>query len=67
MTKTRLSVVFAAAVLLMLIRVDFWWWGEVSPPVLFGWLTAPMLYHLGIWFSGWMLVLYAANHLWTDQ
>lgn len=67
MTTPRHVFVFGAAVLLMLIRVDFWWWGEVTRPVLFGWLTVPMLYQLGIWAAGWLLVLYSTDRLWSDS
>lgn len=62
----RHALVVAAAALLMILRVDLWWWGEATPPVILGWLTVPMLYQLGIWFCGWLLVLYTANHLWSD-
>jgi hypothetical protein len=51
----------------MILRVDFWWWNELSPPVLFGWLTAPMLYQLGILLCGWALAVYAARNLWKDD
>ena len=51
----------------MILRVDFWWWNEVKPPVLFGWLTVPMLYQLGILLCGWALAVYAAGHLWKDD
>lgn len=63
----RHALVFSAAALLMIVRVDFWWWGDPSPALVFGWLTVPMLYQLGIWLGGWALVLYTASHLWRDS
>lgn len=57
--------VFASA--LMILRVDFWWWNDIMPPVLFGWLTVPMLYQLGIFACGWWLAVYAAGNLWKDE
>lgn len=64
---TRHTLVFGAAALLMIIRVDFWWWGDAGAPLVFGWLTVPMLYQLGIWLCGWLLVLYTAGRLWSDS
>jgi hypothetical protein len=66
MTTPRNLFVFGAATILMIVRVDFWWWGEATRPVLLGWLTAPMLYQLGIWAAGWMLVLYASRGSWSE-
>lgn len=65
--NTRAAFVFAAAAALMVLRVDFWWWDRIMPPVLFGWLTVPMLYQLGILVCGWALAVYAAGHLWRDE
>jgi hypothetical protein len=66
MTTPRHQFVFGAAVLLMILRVDIWWWGDAMRPVLFGWLTVPMLYQLAIWVCGWLLVLYSTDRLWSD-
>jgi hypothetical protein len=65
--NAKLLAVIAAAVALMILRVDYWWWNETMPPVLFGWLTVPMLYQLGILVCGWALAVYAANNLWKDE
>jgi hypothetical protein len=65
MTRPRHAFVISAAVLLMILRVDLWWWGDVSRPVFLGWLTVPMVYQLGIWAAGWLLVLYTTDHLWS--
>jgi hypothetical protein len=65
--NTRAVMVFGAAAALMVLRVDVWWWDRVMPPVLFGWLTVPMLYQLGIFLCGWALAVYAAGHLWRDD
>jgi hypothetical protein len=48
-------------------HVDFWWWNELKPPMLLGWLSVPMLYQLGILLCGWALAVYAAGHLWKDD
>lgn len=63
----RVAGVVAAAVALMILRVDFWWWNQVMPPVLFGWLSVPMLYQFGILLCGWALAVYAAGHLWKED
>lgn len=47
--------------LLMIVRVDFWWWGEDMPPVLFGVFNLPMIYHLLIFVAGWALVVATTN------
>jgi len=59
-------IVYLLAAILMIIRVDFWWWGKEMPLVLFGWLSIPMLYQFGIWVAGFLLVLYVANYIWTE-
>jgi hypothetical protein len=63
----RGSAVAVAAAALMILRVDVWWWNQVMPPVLFGWLTVPMLYQLGIFLCGWALAVYAASNLWRGD
>jgi urea transporter len=65
--SAKLAAVIVAAAALMILRVDFWWWNERMPPVLFGWLTLPMLYQLGILLCGWALAVYASNNLWKDE
>lgn len=65
--KRREKIVYLLAAILMFVRTDFWWWGKETPLILFGWLTAPMLYQFGIWLAGWMLVLYTANRIWTEN
>jgi len=59
--------VYLLAAVLMVIRVDFWWWGQEMPFVLFGWLSLPMLYQFAIWLVGYILVLYTAQVLWADD
>lgn len=62
--KGRAEVVFAAR---GLNRVDFWWWGEEMPLVVFGWINVPMLYQFGIWVAGFALVLYTVKYIWVDE
>ncbi len=50
--RNRERLVYVLALILMIIRVDIWWWGEEMPLVLFGWINVPMLYQLGIWVAG---------------
>ena len=61
------AAVAVAAAALMILRVDVWWWNQIMPPVLFGWLTVPMLYQLGIFLCGWALAVYAAGNLWRSD
>ena len=59
-------IAYLLAAILMIIRVDFWWWDKEMPMVLFGWINVPMLYQFGIWVAGFALVIYVANFIWTD-
>jgi hypothetical protein len=63
----RRRIVYLLAAALMVLRVDLWWWGEPTPPILFGWLTAPMLYQLGVWAAGYALVIYTARVIWPAE
>ena len=64
--RKNIWIVYLLAAILMIIRVDFWWWGQEMPLVLFGWLSIPMLYQFGIWVAGFLLVLYVAKYIWTE-
>lgn len=59
-------IMFVVFIILLIIRVDWWWWGAKIEPFIFGWLTFPMLYQLGIWFVGWIVVLITCKYLWSD-
>ena len=63
----KLLIVYVIAALLMIVRVDYWWWGKDMPMILFGWISLPMLYQVGIWLAGYLLVLYVATKIWTDE
>ena len=63
----KVLVVYLIAALLMFVRVDYWWWGEEMPLILFGWISLPMLYQAGIWLAGYSLVIYVATKIWTDE
>ncbi len=65
--RNRERSVYVLAVILMIIRVDFWWWGEEMPLVVFGWINVPMLYQFGIWVAGFALVLYTVKYIWVDE
>ena len=52
--KRREKWVYLLAAVLMIIRVDIWWWGREMPLVFLGWLSVPMLYQFGIWLAGWI-------------
>ena len=66
-THRKLLIVYVIAALLMFVRVDYWWWGKDMPMILFGWISLPMLYQVGIWLAGYLLVLYVATKIWTDE
>ena len=65
--RSRERLVYVLAVILMIIRVDIWWWGEEMPLVLFGWINVPMLYQFAIWVAGFALVLYTVKYIWVDE
>ena len=65
--RKRELVIYSLAIILMIIRVDLWWWGEEMPMVLFGWLNLPMLYQFGMWVVGYLLVLYTVKYIWVDD
>lgn len=52
--------------ILLIIRVDWWWYGAKIEPLVLGWLTYPMLYQLGIWLVGWLVVIVTCKYLWTE-
>ena len=65
--KALLTIVYVLAVVLLFIRVDFWWWGTKIHPIFFGWITLPMLYQLGIWIAGVVLVYIVCLVIWKDE
>ena len=65
--KALLSLVYVLAIVLLFIRVDFWWWGTKIHPIIAGWITLPMLYQLGIWAAGVVLVYTICFNIWTDD
>ncbi|MEW6275066.1 MAG: hypothetical protein AB1556_08135 [Bacillota bacterium] len=58
--------VYLVAFILMIVRVDWWWWGWKIEPYVFGWLTLPMLYQVGIWLIGWLLIYFVVKYLWIE-
>ena len=64
--RKSLWFVYLLATVLMIIRVDFWWWGEEMPLTFFGWFSIPMIYQFGVWLAGFMLVLYVAKYIWIE-
>lgn len=64
---TKECIVYALAVILMLIRADFWWWGKDFRPLLFNWLSWPEIYQLLIWLAGYALVAYTVYSVWEDS
>ncbi|MCL6611419.1 MAG: hypothetical protein K6T66_07770 [Peptococcaceae bacterium] len=60
------AIVFILSAVLMIIRVDWWWWGHKVDPLVFGWLSYPMIYQIFIWLAGWGLVAVAVRYLWID-
>jgi hypothetical protein len=65
--KKQAWIVGSLALLIMVVRVDFWWWGEVMPPVLFGTVNLPMLYQGVLWAAGWALTVYAVDALKLEE
>jgi hypothetical protein len=55
--QKRAWTIAVLILLVMIVRVDIWWWGVDMPPVILGTFTVPMLYHLAIFLAGWALVL----------
>ncbi|MCX7966215.1 MAG: hypothetical protein N2596_06285 [Syntrophorhabdaceae bacterium] len=60
-------LVYLFAAVLLIIRVDLWWWGKKIYPILFGWITIPMIYQFLIWLAGFGLVLYICFSLWDKD
>jgi hypothetical protein len=61
------AVVYVIAAILMIIRIDFWWWGTKIHPIMAGWLTIPMLYHFFIFLAGYALVLIICFVIWDTE
>jgi len=60
-------IIYSLAAILMLVRVDLWWWGSKINPLVFGWITIPMIYQFLIWFAGCVLVYYMCFALWDKD
>jgi hypothetical protein len=68
MSKKGLEAfLYVAAAILMIIRIDFWWWGTKIHPIIAGWLTIPMLYQFLIWLAGYVLVLILCFRVWDVE
>jgi len=59
-------LIYLCAAILLIIRVDFWWWRKKIYPFIFGWITIPMLYQFLIWVAGFALVSYICISIWKD-
>jgi len=62
-----LALVYGGAVALLFLRIDLWWWGKKIQPILFGWITLPMLYQLFIWAAGVALVYVVCLKVWDIE
>ncbi|MCX8110530.1 MAG: hypothetical protein N3D15_04710 [Syntrophorhabdaceae bacterium] len=60
-------LVYICAAILLIIRVDLWWWGKKIYPLVFGWITIPMIYQFLIWIAGFGLVSYICYSLWDKD
>ena len=61
------TLIYILAGVLLVIRVDFWWWGTKIKPIIAGWLTIPMLYQFFIWAVGVILVYIVCLVVWKDE
>ncbi|RLB05174.1 MAG: hypothetical protein DRG83_03075 [Deltaproteobacteria bacterium] len=66
-TKQKEVIVYVLAAILMVIRVDWWWWGHKIYPLVFGWLSIPMIYQILVWLAGWLLVAYVVYKVWPRE
>lgn len=64
--RYTLAVIYVLAAVLMVIRVDWWWWGIKIQPLIFGWMSVPMIYQLGIWLAGTALVFWLCLSAWKQ-
>ncbi len=64
---TKAGIVYFLAAVLMIIRIDLWWWGTKIHPIIAGWLTIPMLYQFAIWVAGYILVLIICFCIWDTE
>ena len=62
--RSTLSVIYILSAILMIVRVDWWWWGTKIQPLYFGWFSVPMVYQLGIWIAGTALVFWLCLGVW---
>jgi hypothetical protein len=65
--RATLTSIYILSVVLMVIRVDWWWWGTKIDPLIGGWLSLPMLYQFGIWLAGTSLVFWLCLGVWGKQ
>jgi len=64
--KPKEWILYIICAFLVIIRVDFWNWGEIKEPIFLGWLSICELYQLSIWVVGVMLVFWVYNNFWYD-
>jgi len=60
-------IVYLCAAILLIIRVDLWWWGKKIYPLILDWITVPMIYQFFIWLAGFALVAYVCFALWDKD
>jgi hypothetical protein len=65
--KGLARLVYVGAAILMIIRVDWWWWGKDFKPWLGGWLTWPEVYQLLIFIAGYFLVWIVVRKIWEPD
>ncbi len=62
-----LAIIYCLSALLMILRIDWWWWGTKIDPLIGGWLSLPMLYQIGIWLVGTVLVYWLCIGVWEKR
>jgi len=65
--RSTLTIIYSLCVVLMILRVDWWWWETKIHPLIGGWLSLPMLYQLGIWLAGTALVFWLCIGVWEKE
>jgi hypothetical protein len=66
-SKSLEALIYVIAGIILIVRIDFWWWGKKIHPIIAGWLTIPMIYQFFLWAVGYALVLIVCFKIWDTE
>ena len=65
MKRHRLELIlYLLAAVIMIVRVDIWWWGSLGSRLFLGWISVPMIYQFAMFVAGYALVTALCLIIW---